>query len=142
MINQIYIENEVKDHPRVQSILKKFQKKSPIYVDRYASVFNKKNQNFRIQKKYPSLILAQKKNGYFLQTPSDFGIGNSNNFEEAVIKAVNLGGNSNTVGAITGQLAGAMYGMESIPIRWFDKLLKIEKVTDVAMQMVELSRSE
>ncbi len=80
MINQIYIENEVKDHPRVQSILKKFQKKSPIYVDRYASVFNKKNQNFRIQKKYPSLILAQKKNGYFLQTPSDFGIGNSNNF--------------------------------------------------------------
>ena len=69
-------------------------------------------------------------------------IGNSKSFEEAVTKAVNLGGNSNTVGAITGQLAGAMYGIEAIPIRWFDKLLKIEKVTDVAMQMVELSRSE
>ena len=69
-------------------------------------------------------------------------IGNSKTFEEAVTKAVNLGGNSNTVGAITGQLAGAMYGLESIPIRWFDKLLKVEKLTDVAMQMVELSRSE
>ena len=80
MINQIYIENEIKDHPRVQRILKKFKRKTPIYIDKYASVFNKKNQNFRIQKKYPSLILAKKKAGYVLKTPSDFGIGNSNNF--------------------------------------------------------------
>ena len=80
MINQIYIENEIKDHPRVQRILKKFKRKTPIYIDKYASVFNKKNQNFRIQKKYPSLILAKKKAGHVLKTPSDFGIGNSNNF--------------------------------------------------------------
>ena len=80
MINQIYIENEIKDHPRVQSILKKFKRKKPIYIDKYASVFNKKNQNFRIQKKYPSLILSQKKAGYVLKTPADFGIGNSHNF--------------------------------------------------------------
>ena len=57
-------------------------------------------------------------------------------------KAINLGGNSDTVGAVTGQLAGAVYGLEAIPIRWFDQLLKIKKLTDVAMQMVELSRSE
>ena len=69
-------------------------------------------------------------------------IGNSKSFEEAVIKAINLGGNSDTVGAVTGQMAGAMYGLEAIPIRWFDKLLKIEKLTDVAMEMVELSRTE
>ena len=80
MINQIYIENEIKDHPRVQSILKKFKRNTPVYIDKYASVFNKKNQNFRIQKKYPSLILSQKKAGYVLKTPADFGIGNSNNF--------------------------------------------------------------
>ena len=61
---------------------------------------------------------------------------------KGIAKAINLGGNSNTVGAVTGQLAGALYGLESIPIRWFDKLLKIDKLTDVAMQMVELSRSE
>ena len=69
-------------------------------------------------------------------------VGNSASFEDAVIKAVNLGGNSDTLGAVTGQLAGAMYGLEAIPIRWFDRLLKIEKLTDIAMQMVELSRTE
>ena len=63
-------------------------------------------------------------------------------FEEAVTKAVNLGGNSDTVGAVTGQLAGALYGLESIPIRWFDQLFQIEKLTDISMQMVELSRTE
>ena len=69
-------------------------------------------------------------------------IGNSQSFEESLTKAVNLGGNSDTVGAVTGQLAGAVYGLEAIPIRWFDQLLKIEKLTDVAMEMVELSRTE
>ena len=69
-------------------------------------------------------------------------VGNSVSFEEAVAKAVNLGGNSDTVGAVTGQLAGALYGLEAIPIRWFDQLLQIEKLTDVSMQMVELSRTE
>ena len=69
-------------------------------------------------------------------------VGNSSSFEEAVTLAVNLGGNSDTVGAVTGQIAGALYGLEAIPIRWFDQLFKIEKLTDVAMQMVELSRTE
>ena len=69
-------------------------------------------------------------------------VGNSENFEDAVSKAINLGGNSTAVGAVTGQIAGAVWGLEAIPIRWFDKLLKIEKLTDVAMQMVELSRTE
>ena len=80
MINQIYIEKEIENHPRVHGILKKFKGKPPIYIDKYSSIFNRKNQNFRIQKKYPSLILAQKKAGYVLKAPEDFGIGNSYNF--------------------------------------------------------------
>lgn len=39
-------------------------------------------------------------------------------FEDAVIKAVNLGGDADTIGAITGGLAGALYGYEAIPDRW------------------------
>lgn len=39
----------------------------------------------------------------------------SDNFEEAVLKAVNLGGDSDTIGAVTGAIAGAMYGYSSIP---------------------------
>ena len=69
-------------------------------------------------------------------------VSNSASFENALIKAVNLCGNSSTVGAVTGQIAGALYGLEAIPIRWFDQLLQIEKLTDISMQMVELSRTE
>jgi ADP-ribosyl-[dinitrogen reductase] hydrolase len=42
----------------------------------------------------------------------------SSSFEEAVLKAVNIGGDSDTIGAITGAIAGAAYGFEAIPERW------------------------
>ena len=42
----------------------------------------------------------------------------TSSFEEAVVKAVNLGGDADTIGAITGGLAGALYGYEAIPKRW------------------------
>lgn len=43
-------------------------------------------------------------------------------FEEAVVSAVNLGDDADTVGAITGQLAGALWGGSAIPTRWLEKL--------------------
>lgn len=42
-------------------------------------------------------------------------------FEEAVVKAVNLGGDADTVGAVAGGLAGAMYGWSALPERWREK---------------------
>ncbi|VAW88525.1 ADP-ribosylglycohydrolase family protein [hydrothermal vent metagenome] len=47
---------------------------------------------------------------------------NSKSFEDGAILAVNLGGDSDTVGAIYGQLAGAYYGETAIPIKWIKKL--------------------
>ena len=40
---------------------------------------------------------------------------NSDSFEEAVLKAVNLGDDADTSGAICGQLAGAYWGESGIP---------------------------
>ncbi|NBT89004.1 MAG: hypothetical protein EBT51_12020, partial [Flavobacteriaceae bacterium] len=40
---------------------------------------------------------------------------NSNSFEEAVLKAINLGDDADTVGAVTGQIAGSIYGYSKIP---------------------------
>lgn len=48
---------------------------------------------------------------------------NSNSFEEAVLKAVNLGDDADSTGAVCGQLAGACYGESGIPQRWRDELL-------------------
>ena len=46
----------------------------------------------------------------------------ANSFSEALIKAVNLGHDSNTVGAVCGQLAGAYWGCAGIPSEWLDAL--------------------
>ena len=38
----------------------------------------------------------------------------TNTFEDAIIKVVNLRGDSDSVGAVVGQIAGAYYGLENI----------------------------
>ena len=51
---------------------------------------------------------------------------NSNSFSEAVLKAVNLGNDTDTIGAITGGLAALIYGKEEIPKSWTDNLIRVE----------------
>ena len=51
MINTIYIENEVRRHPRTQVVLEKLSQARQIIINRYGEVFNKHSQNFRLQKK-------------------------------------------------------------------------------------------
>jgi len=43
-------------------------------------------------------------------------------FEECLVKVVNRGGDADTTGALAGQLAGALYGVDAIPERWLKKL--------------------
>ncbi|CAF4122863.1 unnamed protein product [Rotaria magnacalcarata] len=45
----------------------------------------------------------------------------TNSFEEGALKAVNLGNDADTVGAVYGMLAGAYYGINAIPIEWREK---------------------
>ena len=42
-------------------------------------------------------------------------------FEDAVVRAVNLGGDADTIGAIAGGLAGVYWGYGAIPDRWLEK---------------------
>lgn len=43
-------------------------------------------------------------------------------FEDAMVHAVNRGGDADTIGAIAGGLAGAIYGASAIPLRWMNAL--------------------
>lgn len=49
-------------------------------------------------------------------------VSTTSSFEQALVKAVNFGGDADTNGAITGMLAGVKYGLRSIPSRWLDVL--------------------
>jgi ADP-ribosyl-[dinitrogen reductase] hydrolase len=42
----------------------------------------------------------------------------SKSFEEAVVNAINLGDDADTVGCVAGALAGAIYGIQAVPSRW------------------------
>ncbi|MEX2785482.1 ADP-ribosylglycohydrolase family protein [Streptococcus sp. H49] len=52
----------------------------------------------------------------------------TNSFSEAVLKAVNLGDDSDTTGAVTGALAGIVYGYEAIPRNWIAELRNKELI--------------
>ena len=80
MIETIYVEDAIQNHPKTKFILNKFKKSRIISINKYGEIFNKRNQNFRIQKANPCLILAHKKDNFVLPAPEGFGIGSSKNF--------------------------------------------------------------
>ena len=49
-------------------------------------------------------------------------------FREAVLRAVNLGDDADTTGAVCGQLAGAYWGESGIPVEWRDGLARPEMI--------------
>lgn len=66
-------------------------------------------------------------------------VATTDGFESAVLKAVNLGGDADTIGAVTGQIAGACYGLEQIPYRWLQELVQKDRLQDLAEQLFEAS---
>ncbi|KAI9376460.1 ADP-ribosylation/Crystallin J1 [Aspergillus egyptiacus] len=62
----------------------------------------------------------------------------TSSFESGALRAVNLGWDADTVGAVYGGLAGAFYGVEGIPERWVLGLKRREVVEEVAEGLVGL----
>jgi ADP-ribosylglycohydrolase len=64
----------------------------------------------------------------------------TSNFAEGALLAVNLGGNSDIVGAVYGQLAGAHYGVGAIPAPWCSELSRVGLIEDLADELFRVSR--
>jgi len=60
---------------------------------------------------------------------------NSSNYAEAVLKAVNLGGDTDTTAAVTGGLAGIYYGVENIPSEWISQIARKQDIIDLAERL-------
>lgn len=58
----------------------------------------------------------------------------TNTYKDCVLKAVNLGSDTDTVAAIAGGLAGALYGYEAIPQEWLNTLIKREYIEALCEQ--------
>ncbi|MFF5110520.1 ADP-ribosylglycohydrolase family protein [Streptosporangium sp. NPDC000509] len=68
-------------------------------------------------------------------------------YADAVRAAIDLGGDTDTVAAVTGGLAGAVYGADAIPVRWTEPLhvplpgagervLRLPELVDLAQRLV------
>lgn len=56
-------------------------------------------------------------------------------YEGTVLKAVNLGGDTDTTGAITGGLAGMYYGVDNIPDKWISAIARKNDINDLCEQL-------
>ena len=75
--------------------------------------------------------------GYVLHTleASIWCILTSNSYSESVLKAVNLGEDTDTTGEVTGGLAGLIYGFDGIPKHWIKQLARLEDIEDLAVRL-------
>jgi len=80
-----------------------------------------------------------KSSGYVLDTleASIWCLFTTDHFEEAVLKAVNLGLDTDTTAAVTGGLAGLLYGYQNIPVKWINKLARHDDIDNLAQRLSE-----
>jgi ADP-ribosyl-[dinitrogen reductase] hydrolase len=60
-------------------------------------------------------------------------------YEEAVVRAANLGDDADTVAAVCGALAGAYYGYSAIPRKWRTELQNEARIRKIALALGEVS---
>jgi ADP-ribosylglycohydrolase len=62
---------------------------------------------------------------------------NSNSYKDGVLKAINIGDDTDTCGAISGGLCGVYYGYSSIPKEWINSLAKKEWIEELIDKFVK-----
>jgi len=75
--------------------------------------------------------------GYVLHTleASIWCLLTTENYKDAVLKAINLGEDTDTTGAVTGGLAGLLYGYDNIPTNWIAKIARRDDIEDLAARL-------
>lgn len=81
-----------------------------------------------------------KSSGYVVHTleAALWAFFSTSTFREGALRAVNLGDDADTVGAVYGGLSGAWYGIEAIPIEWIDGLQSKSILDEVVGGVVKL----
>jgi ADP-ribosyl-[dinitrogen reductase] hydrolase len=62
----------------------------------------------------------------------------TSDFAAGMLAAVNLGGDSDTIGAVYGQIAGAFYGYQDIPEKWLAKIKDRKKINQLIEALINL----
>ena len=62
----------------------------------------------------------------------------TDNYDDSIIKAINLGNDTDTVGACVGGLAGIYYGLDDINVQWKNDLLKYDYIEEMCNRFDEI----
>jgi ADP-ribosyl-[dinitrogen reductase] hydrolase len=78
-----------------------------------------------------------KSGGYVVDTleAALWALAHHSTFQETVLAAVNLGEDSDTVGAVAGQMAGALYGLSAVPSEWVRALARADDILALAEKL-------
>lgn len=85
-----------------------------------------------------------KSSGYVVDTleASMWVLLKAKNYKESIIGSVNLGGDTDTIGAITGSMAGIIYGYDSFPKDWLNNLARREYIEELCNNFEKVLRGE
>ena len=125
------------DEPSIDSVTKGLAKAKKYYSGKeYVNVFDKLfNKIGNLDGSTPTPVSDDeiKSSGYVVDTleASVWCLLTTASYKDCVLKAVNLGSDTDTVGAVAGGLAGALYGYDAIPKKWRDDLLRREYIEDM-----------
>lgn len=64
----------------------------------------------------------------------------NDDFRSGALEAVNLADDSDTVGAVYGQLAGAFYGEQELPLDWISKIYKLQAAYHFAQDLLQAKK--
>lgn len=76
----VYVEEALAENPRARAFLERLPKAHVAYCDHYGEVFNRRAQDFRLQKENPAWIVAAKRGELVLEAPPGYGVGGEENF--------------------------------------------------------------
>lgn len=87
VFSHIYIEKQIKNHPRTERILERFPNAEMIEIDNYKDIFNRRGQDCVRQHRYQALILAKKEPPFFYEgAPVCQDFGNTNFYYCSMIR--------------------------------------------------------
>lgn len=106
-------------------------------MDKFHKILENQVGSYQIQILYQLEENEINSSGYVLDSleASLWCILTSENYEDTVLKAVNLGKDTDTTGAIAGGLAGLLYGYDAIPSRWVNVLSKKDDITRLCNEL-------
>lgn len=107
-------------------------------IDKYHRILQNTIGNYNILPIYEYYEAEINSSGYVLHTleAALWCLFHTDSYQEAVLKAVNLGGDTDTTGAVTGGLAGLLHGYENIPTEWIDCLARKNDIEDLCNRLV------